>query len=166
MVSHYLLKSSNLELSQFQAFSTWLHQEISTQSSESDPSESLEKGANIDYPNTLAYIQGASLDSQLSQILDLKQPPDGQSKIDLEDEGRTLFDLYKTEIGDDKPRNTWQRLPGLGALISHLDHLCNTVFTKIISAQKRNIRFGTPINLGTGDISPMDMRMIQEVSSD
>ena len=166
LVGHHILIASGVELRQFSAFSTWLRQEIETQSSEVNSTEAAQKDINIDYGSTLEYIQGPMTRSQLVRFFDLGLGSDKSSQWDLAAEGRSLFELYKKELkADEREEPTGKRLPALDALIEHLDTQCRSVFNNIAETQKRNVRFAYPTSLGTGTPACADMRMIAEVSS-
>lgn len=165
LVAHRILITAGLELRQFQAFSGWLRQEIDIQATDSSSSETTEKDINVDHASTLEYIQGPMLKSQLITLFNLMEPGEQPLQWALEAEKRSLMELYKREyrlMSDADFSN--KRLPGLDALMGHLDNQCQTVFNRIAQTQKRNVRFGVPISLGAGVPQCMDMRTIVEVS--
>ncbi len=165
LVGHHILITSGLELRQFSAFSTWLRQEIETQSSDVSTTEAAQKDINIDYGSTLEYIQGAMTRSQLARFFDLNLGVDKGSQWDLAAEGRSLFELYKKELKtDEREEPTGKSLPALDALIRHLHTQCRAVFNNIAETQKRNVRFANPTSLGAGTPTCADMRMLAEVS--
>ncbi len=128
--------------------------------------ESDEKETDIDYGNTLEYIQGAMSRSRLIEYFNTPVRSDRKSQWDLAAKGRSLYNLYKRELEDncaDVPEET--KLPGLDALIAHLDIQCRSVFAGIAETQRRNVRFGPLIHLGNGIPACMDMRMLAEVGS-
>ena len=163
LVAHHLLRISAIEIQQFHAFAAWFHQEIGVQSSESDPSENMEKGPTIDYERTLAYIQGASRHSRLNDILKTTNVDDHNSRLDLAADGSSLFEFYGQKTAGAQKDSGWQQLPGLQSLRSQLESLCNALFAKVAEAQRRNVRFGSPIDLGVNEFNHMDMKMVQEV---
>lgn len=166
LVGHNILITSGVELRQFSAFSTWLRQEIETQSSEVSSTEAAQKDINIDYGSTLEYIQGPMTRSQLARLFDLELGIDKVSQWDLAAEGRSLFELYKKELKtDEREEPIGKTLPALDALIEHLHTQCRAVFNNIAETQKRNVRFAYPTSLGTGTPACADMRMLAEVSS-
>lgn len=167
LLAHYILISTGSELRQFLAFSTWLRQEIETQSRDpvsASMHESNEKDANIDHASTLEYIQGAMIKSRLNEYFNGQVQPNKKSQWDLAAQGRSLFELYKRELNDLSANVPVERqLPGLDALIAHLDAQCKLVFAKIAETQRRNVRFGSVVPLGKGIPACMDMRMLAEV---
>lgn len=167
LLAHYILLSTGSELRQFLAFSTWLRQEIETQSRDpvsASMHESNEKEANIDHASTLEYIQGAMIRSRLNEYFNGQVQPNKKSQWDLAAQGRSLFELYKRELNELSANVPVERqLPGLDALIAHLDAQCKLVFAKIAETQRRNVRFGSVISLGNGIPACMDMRMLAEV---
>ena len=164
-MAHCILIAAGSELSQFQAFSGWLRQEIDIQATNAVPLENIEKDTNIDYSSTLKYIQGPMMHSQLVNLFDLKEQGDNSLRWDLAEEGRSLFELYKSERqGVTKEESIHMRLPGLSALIEHVKMQCESVFDRIAETQRRNIRFGSPISIGVGIPTCTDMRTVVEVS--
>lgn len=167
LLAHHTLKIAMSELHQFRAFSAWLHQEIEVQSidRESDATRETSEGdTTIDYGSTLEYIQGAMNKSRLFNLFNMAEPGEQRSHWDLAVEGRSLYDLYRREFESTSKSDTPEKqLPGLDALIIHLDRQCNAVFSGIAETQRRNVRFGTSVNLGLGVPHRIDMRMLLEV---
>ncbi len=167
LLAHHILICAGSELRQFAAFSAWLRQEIELQSADASSTsvnEAADKDFNIDHTSTLEYIQGAMMQSQLVSYLDMQSQGDRKPQWDLSAEGRSLFDAYKRELKDlSKGIIMQKQLPGLEELISHLDSQCNLVFARIAETQRRNVRLGTPISLGTYIPVCMDLRIIIEV---
>lgn len=163
LTAHHILRLSSLELHHFQAFSAWLHQEINIQSSDSDPSDILEKAASLDHTSTLQYVQKACRRSQLLCILKPSAPDREGGRSNLIAKGSSLFELYKSEMKTSQDANNWGDLPGLESLVAHLDRLCKNVLSVVGRTQRRNVRFGQPINLGNVQGECIDMRMSQEV---
>lgn len=126
--------------------------------------EPNEKDANIDHASTLEYIRGAMLKSRLNEYFNGQVQSIKKSQWDLAAQGRSLFELYKRELNDSTANvPVEQQLPGLDALIAHLDTQCKLVFAKIAETQRRNVRFGSVVSLGKGIPACMDMRMLVEV---
>lgn len=167
LLAHYILLSTGSELRQFLAFSTWLRQEIETQSRDTvsaSTHEPNEKDVNIDHASTLEYIQGAMSKSRLNEYFNAQVQSNKKSQWDLAAQGRSLFELYKRELNDLSANVPVEKqLPGLDALIAHLDARCKIVFARIAETQRRNVRFGSVISLGNGIPACMDMRMLVEV---
>ncbi|KAL6720420.1 hypothetical protein ACLMJK_002342 [Lecanora helva] len=165
LVAHRILKTACSEIRQFQAFSEWLRQEIESQAADHNSSDITEKDTNIDYANTLEYIQGPMMHSHLITLFNLRSEEKSSSQWDLASEGRSLFELYKREYTE--PVNNEHRakhLPGLDALVKHLDTQCETVFERIAETQRRNVRFAGPVSVGAGTPACMDLTTLVEVS--
>ena len=167
-LAHRILIATCSELRQFSAFSTWLRQEIDTQAADStSPSaqDAVEKDGLIDHARTLEYIGGAMMQSQLIGFFNMQPQLDKRLKWDLAAEGRSLYELYKRELNEfSQGTKSDKQLPGLDALIAHLDAQCNLVSGRIAETQRRNVRFGAPIYLGNWVPVCKDMRMVNEVS--
>ena len=164
LAAHHVLIASGAELHQFLAFSSWLRQEIDTQSADPSTPEVSEKEINVDHASALEYIRGPMMKSRLLKFFDLQAQSNQRSRRDLAAEGRSLFELYKRELGSiGKEDSPARQLPSLDALISHLDSQCQMVFGRIAETQRRNVRFGLPISLGKGIPESVDLRMLVEV---
>lgn len=164
LMAHQILLTSGLEYRQFLAFSAWLRQEIDVQASEASAADSSDIDVNVDYVNTLEYIQGAMTQSQLTSFFNLEVPAKEQTPWDLAMEGRSLFDLYKRGLQNASNEDSSpSRLPTLDALMKHLDTQCKAIFNRIAETQRRSVRFGAPIYLQNGVPSCMDTRMLHEV---
>ena len=166
LLAHHILIAAGSELRQFLAFSTWLRQEIEIQST--DPSsmhEHNERDVDIDHASVLKYIQGAMMKSRLQVYFKNQVQADNKSQWDLGAQRRSLYELYKRELQENSPNAPLEKeLPGLDALIAHLKIQCNVVFARIAETQRRNVRFGPLIALGSGVPNCMDMRMVIEAS--
>ena len=168
LLAHHVLIAAGSELRGFSAFSAWLKHEIETQSMEPGSSaaqEASERDTNIDHRSTLEYIQGAMKQSRLSSLFNMSSLSEERQQWDLSAEGRSLYELYKRELKTISSSGfSEKQLPGVDALIGHLDSQCNAVFGRIAETQKRNIRFANPVKLGNDMPKRMDMRMLAEVS--
>ena len=80
-------------------------------------------------------------------------------------EGVSMYAKYKRDIVNrDGGAQPDQRLLDLRDLTHALEVQSSVVFEQIAEAQKRNVLFGPPIQLGPElDGIPMDMRMLYEV---
>lgn len=167
LMAHHILIAAASELRQFSAFSLWLRHEIEVQSVDTHTSaayEANERDNNIDHGSTLEYIQGAMHHSRLFTLFNIAELEEQKPQWDLVAEGRPLFELYRRELDSLFHSHTPDRhLPGLDALIIFLDSQCNAVFARIAETQKRNVRFGPPVYLGTGVPHSVDMRLLPEV---
>lgn len=164
LVAHRILITAGKEFRQFQAFAVWLRQEIDLQATEASSSETGDRDVSIDHANTLEYINGPMMQSQLTQLFGLDQQSDDSSQWDLAAEGRSLFELYKREYGNTGSKIfSAKRLPGLDALIQHLKSQCEVVFERIAQTQRRNVRFGPSVSLGAGSPTCMDIKTLVEV---
>ena len=164
LVAHRILITAGLELRQFQAFSSWLRQEIDAQATDPSSSESSEKDVNIDYASALDYIRGPMMQSQLMVLLNLSGHEDTNLQWDLVSEGRSLFELYKRELkSTSHGEHPAKRIPGLNPLVKHLTTQCDTVFSKIAETQRRYVRFSGPVAIGAGMPACMDMTTLVEV---
>ncbi|MCJ1284818.1 hypothetical protein MMC26_004155 [Xylographa opegraphella] len=165
LLAHSILIAVGSERRQFSAFSVWLKQEIETQGTTvSPPSEdSLEQDPILDHALILEYIQGALLQSRLSEFFGIR--PDSDKRLDWIDveENVSIYESFKKEIKlCNQGRRTERKLAGLDTLIARLGKQSTTLFHNISEAQMRKVRFGELIALGTGNLHNVDMRMIFE----
>ena len=164
LMAHQILITSGSELRQFLAFSAWLRDAIDIQASDASVAESAEKDIDVDYANTLDYIQGAMTQSQLFSFFNLESRAEEKNPWDLAAEGRSLFELYKQGLQNANTRDSSTRkLPTLNSLMKHLDTQCNAIFIRIAEMQRRSVRFGAPVYLQQGVPSCVDMTMFPEV---
>ena len=170
LLAHHILICAGSELRQFAAFSAWLRQEVEVQSvdaASSSSHEAAEKDLHINHTSTLEYIQGAMTQSQLINYLNVQSQGDQTSQWDLSVERRALYEVYKRELKDlGNGIMPSKQPPGLEQLTTRLDTQSNLVFARIAETQRRNVRFGTPIPLGTEVPTCVDMRMVIEVQDE
>jgi len=163
LLAHHVMIASGNELRQFQAFSVWLRHAIDTQGTDTSTADN-EKDVNIDYTNTLEFIEGAMMKSRLSMFFDTQGTANDRPQWDLNAEGRSLFDLYSRELKNQSVNSpSAKELPHLDALIMHLDAQCNNVFRIIADTQRRIVRFGSPVFLRAGIPQCMDSHIVIEV---
>lgn len=166
LLAHHVLIASGAELRQFLAFSAWLRHEIDTQTMDASTPDNNDDDTDVDYVSTLEYIQGAMTQSRLQLFFGLQETAEKIPQWDLDADGTSLFDLYKRELKCQSVESlAVKRLAGLDTLISHLHTLCNGIFSSIAETQRRNVRFGSPISLGSGVPTCMDAKMAVEVNT-
>jgi anaphase-promoting complex subunit 4 len=166
LLAHSIIKYAGTELRLFSSFSSWLRHEIDVQAA--DPTsgdDPTEKDQVIEHVNVLEYIQGALTKSNLSGILP-QEPADGKPSVTASSmDGQSLYEGFKKTLGG-YPANAEGELSciRLSNLTGLLDRQCGVVFEQIAEAQKRNVLFGSPIELPS-EVGghPLDMRMLYEV---
>ncbi len=157
------------ELDLFAAFSAWLRYEIDRLASDSPPSpsdEAIEKEALIDHSKVLLYIQTAMTTSPLAAYLG-ELPVDDNKQPDYNRSRMPSFDVLHEQL-----KKQDQGLPHMPSLLrveplcSFLSCQANSIFAQIAEAERSNVSFGKPEDIGTPELdSPRDMRMCGEVSS-
>ncbi|KAL8852821.1 MAG: hypothetical protein Q9221_002330 [Calogaya cf. arnoldii] len=167
LLAHRLLKCAISELQQFAAFSTWLRHEIEKQAADptsASAQEIAEKDMGFDHSSILDYIQGAMQHTQM--LAYTSNEADGERPWDLEDEGRPVFELYKSQMNNESSGFRSQRpLPGLSGMIKYFEKQSGVFFEHISETQRRNVQIGVPISLGVGVPTCADMRMVDEVGT-
>ncbi|KAI4201624.1 MAG: hypothetical protein LQ350_003103 [Teloschistes chrysophthalmus] len=168
LVSHHLQRCVGLELQQFSHFSAWLRHEIERQAVDpgtASAQEIVDKDTDFEYGSILEYIQGAMTHSQMS----IYSGSHGETKpqLDLDAGGGLLFELYKKElIAVGAGHTVRKHLPGLDSLVVHFQRQSDSFFERISETQRRNVHFGTPVQLGQGVPACTDMRMVDEKNSE
>ncbi|MCJ1379769.1 hypothetical protein MMC17_002872 [Xylographa soralifera] len=165
LLAHSVLISVGSERRQFSAFSVWLKQEIETQGTTTSPpsDDSLNQDFMLDHALILEYVQGAMLQSRLSEFFAIQPDSDERPDWISVAENVSIYENFKKEIKlCNKGLRPERKLAGLDALIARLAKQSTTLFHNISEAQKRKVRFGAFIALGTGKLLNVDMRMISE----
>ncbi|MCJ1435652.1 hypothetical protein MMC27_005027 [Xylographa pallens] len=167
LLAHSVLISVGSERRQFSAFSVWLKQEIETQGTTTSPppDDSLEQDLMLDHALILEYIQGAMLQSRLSEFFAIRPDSDERPDWISVAENVSIYESYKKEIKlCNRGLRPERKLAGLDTLIARLGKQSTILFHNISEAQKRKVRFGESIALGTGKLLSVDMRMMSEGS--
>ncbi|MCJ1402966.1 hypothetical protein MMC11_006188 [Xylographa trunciseda] len=165
LLAHSVLITVGSECRQFSAFSVWLKQEIETQgtTTTSPSDESLEQDLILDHALILEYIQGAMSQSRLSELFGIQPESDGRPDWISVNEDVSIYETYKKEVKRcNQGLRPERKLPGLDGLIARLGKQSTILFHNISEAQKRKVRFGKLVTLGTGKLINADMRMISE----
>jgi anaphase-promoting complex subunit 4 len=157
------------ELESFTAFSAWLRYEIdrlASDTSTSSTEEAAEKEASIDHSKVLLYLQTSMTNSPLSVFFggSVEGHADGWSQIQP---GASIFDQVNQQLQKQEQGGSYlEQLPRVDFLCRFLGLQANAVFSQIAEAEKRNVLFGKPHELGVPrKDAPMDMKMGQMVYS-
>lgn len=153
MVTHRILIQVAKELHMFQAYSVWLHHEITMQSVEEKTNEQIEATTKIDHVNALAYIQGPMLQSALPALLKHEDP----SRNFFEADGRSSWQLYNLDTDQ-------TQLPHLGELIQDLEQRLRLILGKVSTSQQRHVKFGPVRSVSTSDADYLCARIVRQVS--
>ncbi|KAL8693429.1 MAG: hypothetical protein Q9218_001739 [Villophora microphyllina] len=163
LLSHHLLRCAGSELQQFAAFSVWLRHEIEKQAADptsASAQEIVDKDTDFDHGSILEYIQGAMTHSQMSIYSGNQAENESHFNIG----SGVLFELYKKNlVAVGVGHAVRKHLPGLDSLISHFQRQSESFFERISETQRRNVHFGTAVQLGNGNSACTDMRMVDEV---
>ncbi|PQE12926.1 anaphase-promoting complex component Cut20 Apc4 protein [Rutstroemia sp. NJR-2017a BBW] len=163
LVSTKILLQVIEELDLFTSFSTWIRYEIDRLSSDSlsRSEDAADKEASIDHSKVLLYIQTAMTNSPLSAFITEVAPADFEDECAHAKKDSHLFDklsrqLEKEEQGQ-KHRKT---LLQVEFLCKYLRGQASAIFSQIAEAEKRNVLFGKPMELGVPqDNVAMDVTM-------
>ena len=166
LLAHSVLISVGSERHQFTAFSVWLKQEIEIQGTTTSlPSDdSLEQDLMLDHALILEYIQGAMLQSRLSEFFAMQPDSDERPAWNSIDQNAPIYENFKKEVKlCNQGLRPERKLAGLDILIARLSKQSATLFHNISEAQKRKVRLGELIALGAGKLRNVDMKVISEV---
>ena len=169
LVSSKILIQVIDELELFAAFSAWLRYEIDRLASDASSStneESNEKEASIDHSKVLLYLQTAITNSPLSVFFGDGTESQKEVWSQLQP-GPRIFDQVDQQLQKQEQGLPYiDQLPRVDFLCKILGQEATAVFSQIAAAEKRNVLFGKPHELGVPqDDAPMDMRMCQTVST-
>lgn len=153
------------DLEHFSFFSSWLRLEIDrlASSDSAQPSdEAAEKESSLNHGKILEYIHTSLLSPKLAAFFADIPADDATRQWDALGPTNPIFDILSTQLhkhADDAPFLT--ALPNLKLLIGHLDQQAGAVFKQIAEAEKRNVLFGSAIEVaaGTAD-APLAMTMV------
>lgn len=168
LVSSKILLQVVDELELFTAFSAWLRYEIDRLASDASSSaneDTSEKEASIDHSKVLLYLQTAMTNSPLAVFF-------GDGVENLEEEwsrlqpGPRIFDQVDQQLQKQEQGLPYTaHLPRVEFLCRVLGVEASAVFSQIAQAEKRNVLFGMPHELGAPQNgAPIDIRMCQMVS--
>ena len=169
LVSSKILIQVVDEIESFTAFSAWLRYEIDRLASDTSTSiteEAGEKEASIDHGKVLLYLQTSMTNSPLSVFFGdrVEDHADGWPQIQP---GLSIFDQVNQQLQKQEQGTSYlEHLPRVDFLCKILGVQANTVFRQIAEAEKRNVLFGKPHELGVPPSeAPIDMKMCQTVRS-
>jgi anaphase-promoting complex subunit 4 len=169
LVSSKVLTQVVDELESFTAFSAWLRYEIDRLASDASGSTTEQEGekeASIDHSKVLLYIQTAMTNSPLSVFFGGSAENGGEAWSQLQP-GSTIFEQVNQQLQKQEQGSPYlEQLPRVDFLCKILALQANAVFNQIAEAEKRNVLFGKPQELGVSENdAPMDMKMCQIVCS-
>ena len=167
LVSSKILTQVVDELESFAAFSSWLRYEIDRLASESSSSpneENNEKEGSINHSKVLLYLETMMTNSRLSVFFG--SAADHEEAPSKPQAGTRMFDQVNQQLKKQEQGLIFRKdLPRVDLLCRMLGQESNAVFSQIAEAEKRNVLFGKPHDLGIPQIdTPMDMRICKMVS--
>lgn len=163
LVAEHMLTAVVDEIDIYSTFSEWFRTELYRVIVDKAPTEEqLEKESNINHSKVLQYIQNSLLDNKLKPFF--ADVPEGEMMEQLERIGTSnpIFEplteaLRKCEEG----KRYATALPSVKILIRHLEEQAGAVFKQIAEAEKRNVIFGSAIDIAEGfKDGPVVMRML------
>ncbi|EHK96276.1 hypothetical protein M7I_8034 [Glarea lozoyensis 74030] len=154
------------EIDLFSAFTAWMRYEIDRLSADSSvPKEDeLEKESSLDHSKVLLYIQTCMTTSPLEVYLGESTPDEAKNPWGQSEKGVRMFELLDKQLHKQEQGIPYiKSLPRVELLCTHLTDQAKEVFGQIANAEKRNVIFGTPQEVGSGhDKSLLDFCMISK----
>ena len=148
LVAHKILIHVMEELDLFTAFSSWLRFEIDKLASPSITEELSEREATMDNAKVLTYIQGFLTSSELSLYLGEVDKEDYSNDWEHVEDGSSLLEMLDRQLTRKESGQAYMKaLPNLIFLINYLNSRSNSLFKEVAGAEKRNVRFGQPVEL-------------------
>lgn len=140
------------ELELFTSFSAWLRYEIDRLASEASSTpedDAAEKESTIDHGKVLLYIQSAMTTSPLATYFGNSSEEDFNQSWKNSEQGIPMFDLLDKQIRKQENGQPYlTSLPRVELLCKFLTKQASTVFGQIAEAEKRNVLFGNPLEIG------------------
>ncbi|KAH9222829.1 anaphase-promoting complex, cyclosome, subunit 4-domain-containing protein [Leptodontidium sp. 2 PMI_412] len=162
LVSSKILIQVVDELELFSSFSMWLRHEIDRLASDSSlPNEDAEKESSIDHSKVLLYLQTIMTSSPLATFLNDSPLHESVETWNHSKHGLPMFELLDKELQkQERGLQFLQPLPRVDLLCKFLEQQAHTIFSQIAEAEKRNVLFRKPQNVGVIEADgPVDMRM-------
>ncbi|KAG4436181.1 hypothetical protein IFR05_008341 [Cadophora sp. M221] len=162
LVSSKILIQVVDELELFSSFSMWLRHEIDRLASDSSlPNEDAEKESSIDHIKVLLYLQTIMTSSPLAAFLNDSLSNESNGTWSHSKHGHPMFELLDKELQkQERGLPFLQSLPRVDLLCTFLEQQAHTIFGQIAEAEKRNVLFGKPQDIGIIELDgPVDMRM-------
>ena len=156
------------ELDLFASFSSWLRYEIDRLASDSSGASNddpAEKEALIDHGKVLLYLQTAMTHSPLATFLGDASAEDYQNDWLHAEQGLPMFNLLDKQLQKQEQGLPYMKaLPRVELLCKYLARQATIVFGQIAEAEKRNVLFGEPLDLGSAQSgAPIDMKISKVV---
>lgn len=169
LVSSKILIQVVDEMELFASFSAWLRYEIDrlASGSSSSPSEdAIEKESAIDHSKVLSYLQTSMTSSPLAVFFQGPVAGDNEN-WSHNTYGLPMFELLDKQLQlQERGKPYIKPLPRVDLLCAFLHEQAHTVFSQIADAEKRNVLFGKPQDVGSIESDgSVDMRMGKHVSN-
>jgi anaphase-promoting complex subunit 4 len=155
------------EIDLFGAFTSWMRYEIDRLAADSSvPKEDeLEKEASLDHSKVLMYLQTCMTTSPIEIYLGDSTLDESKSTWSHSQKGVSMFELLDKQLQKQEQGLAYLKsLPRVELLCKHLTEQAKDVFSQIARAEKRNVIFGKPQEIGSIEKDGLiDMYMASEV---
>ncbi|CAG8955064.1 hypothetical protein HYFRA_00007078 [Hymenoscyphus fraxineus] len=164
LVSAKILLQVVDELELFGAFSSWLRHEIDKLASDSSVAakdDDLEKEASIEHSKVLLYLQNCMTSSPLEVYLGDNTSDEYKNGWQQVEENLPIYEILDKQLRKQESGLPYLKaLPRVELLCNYLNKQAKVVFSQIANAEKRNVIFGTPQQVGViADEKLIDMRL-------
>lgn len=163
LVAEHMLTAVVDEIDIFATFTEWFKNEMHRVIIDKAPTEEqLEKESNINHSKVLMYIQNSLVDSKLNPFFGEVTEEEVKKQYENIGTANPIFEplsqaLRRCEEGDSYAT----ALPNVKVLVKHLEEQACAVFKQIAEAEKRNVIFGSAVDIPEGlKDGPVVMRML------
>lgn len=163
LVAEHMLTAVVDEIDIFATFTEWFKNEMYRVSiDKARTEEQLEKESNINHAKVLMYIQNSLVDSKLKPFfgeVTEEEVKDQYEKIGM---ANPIFEPLSQVLGRcEEGEGYTTTLPNVKVLVRHLEEQAGAVFKQIAEAEKRNVIFGSAVDIPEGlKDGPVVMRML------
>ena len=169
LVAEHMLTAVVDEIDIFATFTEWFKNEMYRVIIDKLPTEEqLEKESNINHSKVLMYIQNSLVNSKLKHFFGEVTEEEVEEQYETIGTANPIFEplsraLRRCEEGDSYAT----ALPNIRVLVRHLEDQAAAVFKQIAEAEKRNVIFGSAVDIPEGlKDGPVVMRMVTGSSSE
>jgi anaphase-promoting complex subunit 4 len=155
------------EIDLFGAFTSWMRYEIDRLAADSSvpKEEELEKEASLDHSKVLMFLQTCMPTSPIETYLGDSMLDESKLAWGQSQKGLSMFELLDKQLQKQEQGFPYiKSLPRIELLCRHLTEQAKEVFSQIAKAEKRNVVFGKPQEIGSAEKDGLvDMYMAADV---
>ncbi len=163
LLAEHMLTAVVDEIDIYTTFSEWFRNELIHVVTDKTPTmEELEKESNINHSKVLQYIQNSLMDSKLKPFFGDVAEDEVKAEFDKIGTANPIFGPLTLSLRELEARQSCSSvLLNVEVLVQHLVDQATSVFKQIAEAEKRNVLFGSTIDIVEGmKDGPIAMRMV------